>query len=361
MSGTSLDGVDAALASFRNGIPQLCASHFQPLPPPLRASLTQWSLSAEASLQTLGEVDVSLGELFADSALAVIAAAGLAPQQIHAIGSHGVTVRHSPESAIPFTLQLGDANRIAQITGITTVADFRRRDIAAGGQGAPLVPAFHQAVFANPDENRVALNIGGIANITVLPKNPELPVSGFDTGPGNTLLDYWAQQHLGQPVDKNGDWGATGHCHPQLLQQLLAEPYFSQTPPKSTGKELFCPNWLNSHLKTLKEPPSPVDVQATLAHLTARSIAQAVQKYAADTQRVLVCGGGVHNRQLLGLLREMLDCAVESTGLYGLDPDWVEAMAFAWLARQTLSGLPGNLPAVTGARQAVVLGAIYPG
>lgn len=361
MSGTSLDGIDAALVSFQAAPPQLIASHFQPLPPDLRQSLAEFSLAAEVSLQELGEIDARLGELFADCALVAISAAGLSPSQIRAIGSHGVTVRHSPESSTPFTLQLGDANRIAQITGITTVADFRRRDIAAGGHGAPLVPAFHRAVFATPDENRVVLNIGGIANITILPKDSSRAVTGFDTGPGNTLLDYWAQQHLGEPVDSDGAWGASGRCHQDLLARLLDEAYFGRNPPKSSGKELFSPAWLNSRLQTLTKQPEPADVQATLAHLTAQTIAQAIRLRAPETAKVLACGGGVHNRHLMKLLETMLDCPVESTGQYGLDPDWIEAMAFAWLARQTLLGLPGNLPEVTGAKHPVVLGAIYPG
>ncbi|TAN49496.1 MAG: anhydro-N-acetylmuramic acid kinase [Methylococcaceae bacterium] len=365
MCGTSLDGIDAALVSFHNEIPTLTASHFQALPSALRENLVHLSLSSEVSIATLGQVDAEVGELFAECALAVVRAAGLSPTHISAIGSHGITIRHAPEPPAPFTLQLGDANRIAEITGITTVADLRRRDIAAGGHGAPLVPAFHQAVLADSGENRVVLNIGGIANITVLPKDPNQAVIGFDTGPGNTLLDYWAQQHLGQPVDGDGAWSAGGHCLPALLEILLDEPYFNRAPPKSTGKELFSPDWLNRRLQKLGRQPSAVDVQTTLAHLTAHSIAQAVCDHAKDTERVLVCGGGVHNRHVMALLQDLLAyrgiSRVESTGLHGLEPDWVEAMAFAWLARRHLQGQPGNLPSVTGARHAVLLGAVYPG
>lgn len=361
MSGTSLDGVDAALVSFQTASPRLLASHFQPLPADLRQSLANLSLATDVSLQKLGETDARLGELLAECALKAIAAAGMNPSQIRAIGSHGVTVRHAPECDAPFTMQLGDANRIAHITGITTVADFRRRDIAAGGHGAPLVPAFHRAVFANPDENRVVLNIGGIANITVLPKNPHQATTGFDTGPGNTLLDHWAQRHLGQPVDRDGAWGASGQCDQTLLKLLMEEAYFERTPPKSTGKELFSPAWLQDKLETLAKQPTAADVQATLAHLTARTVAHAIKRHAPETERVLVCGGGVHNRHLMTLLADWLDCPVESTVKIGMDPDWIEAMAFAWLARQTLLGLPGNLPEVTGAKHPVVLGAVYPG
>lgn len=361
MSGTSLDGVDAVLACFDNSETTLLASHFTPLEQDLRDCLAQLSLTPDIPLQTLGQTDARLGELFAECALAVSTAAGLEPNQVRAIGSHGVTVRHAPECPAPFTLQLGDANRIAEITGITTVADFRRRDIAAGGHGAPLVPAFHKAVFAKPSENRVVLNIGGIANITLLPSNPGSGVTGFDTGPGNTLLDYWASLHLGKPVDSDGEWGAGGNCRSDLLEALLNDAYFQRKPPKSTGKELFSPEWLNKRLAERPPPPAPADVQATLANLTVQSIVQAINRHAPAIDRVLVCGGGAHNRQLMHLLRESLDCPVESTALHGYDPDWIEALAFAWLARQTLRGLPGNLPEVTGAKHPVVLGAIYPG
>lgn len=365
LCGTSLDGIDAALVSFHGETPTLTASRCRVLPPALRANLVDLSLNSEASIEMLGQVDAELGELFADCALAVVEAAGLTPAHVSAIGSHGITVRHAAEHPVPFTLQLGDANRIAEITGITTVADLRRRDIAAGGHGAPLVPAFHQAVLADPAENRVVLNIGGIANITVLPKDPEQAVIGFDTGPGNTLLDYWAQQHLGRPLDSDGAWGGGGHCLPALWEILLDEPYFQRAPPKSTGKELFSPDWLQRRLQKLDSQPAAVDVQATLARLTAHSIAQAVSRHAKGTERVLVCGGGVHNRHLMTLLQELLTepgtGRVESTDRHGMAPDWVEAMAFAWLARRRLQGRPGNLPSVTGARHPVVLGAVYPG
>jgi anhydro-N-acetylmuramic acid kinase len=367
ISGTSLDGLDAAVVAFHGDTPSLIGSYFKPLPPALREHLAQMSLASQWPAQTFGEVDALLGDCLAHCALAAIADTGLNPSNIRAIGSHGVTVRHSPDSTPAFTLQLGDANRIAAITGITTVADFRRRDVAVGGQGAPLVPAFHQAVFSHPAEHRAVLNIGGIANLTLLPPDPAQTVLGFDTGPGNTLLDSWAGRHLGEPVDMDGEWGRQGQCLPGLLERCLADDYFQRPPPKSTGKERFSPDWLQAQLDSLADAPQPADVQATLAHLTARSIGQALHRYAPATQRLLVCGGGVHNRLLLELLAQELSqpggqaCQVESTVAQGLDPDWIEAMAFAWLARQTLLGRPGNLPAATGAKRPVVLGAIYPG
>lgn len=361
MCGTSLDGVDAATVSFADGGPALAGRHFRPLPTELKQSLVRLSLDETVSLQTLGETDALLGELFADCAAAAIRDAGLQPSQIRAIGSHGITVRHSPHTCPAFTLQLGDAHRIAEITGIATVADFRRRDMAAGGQGAPLVPAFHRAVFHAPHEERAVLNLGGIANVTLLPDDPSEPLTGFDTGPGNTLLDYWAMRHLGYALDDGGHWAAGGQHDGTLLEGLMDEPYFRLPPPKSTGKELFSPDWLESHLQQVEPTPSPQDVQATLARLTVHTVIQDLRRFGPYTQRVLVCGGGVHNGHLMTLLRESLPCPVESTAVYGVDPDWVEAMAFAWLARQTLLGLPGNEPEVTGAERPVVLGALCPG
>jgi anhydro-N-acetylmuramic acid kinase len=279
---------------------------------------------------------------------------------VKAIGSHGLTVRHQASGAYPFSLQIGDPNRIAHITGITTVADFRRRDVAAGGQGAPLVPVFHAAAFRSAEENRVVLNLGGIANITVLPADPASPVIGFDAGPGNGLLDFWMQRHKGQNYDTGGAWAARGRVIPDLLRALRDEPYFSLPPPKSTGKELFNPSWLGGKIRDFAAT-EPVDVQATLAELTALSVAEAIGQYASETRRLLVCGGGTHNADLLGRLRLLVGCPVESTEKFGIAPDWVEAMAFAWLARQTLLGQPGNLMEVTGANTPVVLGGIYPG
>jgi anhydro-N-acetylmuramic acid kinase len=358
MSGTSLDGIDAALVRFEGENLFLEASHYHPFPADLRERLNALILSLSIGWDALGQLDAELGELFA-ACVATLLERHPPRAQVKAIGSHGLTVRHQPSGVHPFSLQIGDPNRIAQLTGITTVADFRRRDIAAGGQGAPLVPAFHAALFRGAAENRAVLNLGGIANLTVLPADSSKPVTGFDTGPGNTLLDFWMQRHGGQAYDAGGAWAAQGQVIPSLLQRLLDEPYFSAPPPKSTGKELFNPSWLEGKIRDFAAC-DPADVQATLAELTAVSAVRAIRQYAPDTGRLLVCGGGAHNADMLRRLRVHLGGVVESTESFGIAPDWVEAMAFAWLARQTLRGLPGNLISVTGAKSPVVLGGIYP-
>jgi len=358
MSGTSMDGIDAALVRFSGERVELLAARQHPWPAGLITAIRALAESGQATLDALGEVDAAAGEAFADAVQALLQQAGVSADAINAIGSHGQTLRHGPTAAHPYSLQIGDPSRIAQRTGITTVADFRRRDIAAGGQGAPLVPAFHQALLRLPGEDRVVLNIGGIANITLLPGDPGRHVAGYDTGPGNCLLDRWMALHRGAPYDSGGDWAAEGQLLPELLFRLLDDAYFRQPPPKSTGPEYFSLDWLR---RRLPEGLAAQDVQATLAGLTARSIADAIRADLPDCQRLLVCGGGVHNRRLMLLLDiELPDLQIESTAAHGLDPDWVEAMAFAWLARQTLAGLPGNLPAGTGAEAAVVLGAIHP-
>jgi anhydro-N-acetylmuramic acid kinase len=304
-----------------------------------------------------GELDVALGRLFAEAATAVLTAAGHPGSRIRAIGSHGQTVRHRPHTVHPFTRQLGNPSVIAERTGITTVADFRMRDMAAGGEGAPLVPAFHEWLFRAPGMNRAVVNIGGIANATWLPGDSAAAVIGFDTGPGNTLLDQWIARHRGEPCDRDGAWGAGGRVLNRLLAALLAEEYFTRPPPKSTGRELFHLDWLGRHLDGSE---SPVDVQATLAELTARTIALALRTLPAPVREIYLCGGGAHNRDLVARLGRQLDGAtVATTAALGLDPDWVEAVAFAWLAHQTLAGKPGNLPSVTGATREVVLGGIY--
>jgi anhydro-N-acetylmuramic acid kinase len=272
--------------------------------------------------------------------------------------AHGQTIHHAPEAPQPYSLQIGNPARIALRTGIEVIADFRRADIEAGGQGAPLVPAFHKSVFAERDEDRGVLNIGGIANVTILPCDPARAVTGFDTGPGNTLMDQWAQHHLGTDMDLDGNRARQGEVDKPLLQALLSDPWFRRFPPKSTGREHFNLSWLEASL--LERGTSPADVQATLCELTARSIADAVGQHAAGTRRLLVCGGGVHNSRLLERLSAFLPAlAVESTAAPGIDPDWVEAAAFAWLARRHLQGKAGNIPEVTGAARAVVLGARF--
>lgn len=365
MSGTSVDGVDAVVVEMdTQARPAILAARCLPMPPALRERILALSSPGDGEVDRLGVLDVELGRLFAGAALQVIADAGLQPRDVRAIGSHGQTVRHrAAHVATPFTLQIGDPNTIAELTGITTVADFRRRDIAAGGQGAPLVPAFHAAMFRLPDRDRVVANIGGMANLTVLPAaQGEAPVRGFDTGPGNVLMDAWHDLHRGSPVDHDGRWARGGRIDEALLDAMLADPFLATAPPKSTGREHFDLAWLQARLAGLGHPVAPRDVQATLVEFTARSVAEATLSWGTRSGDLFLCGGGAHN----GFLRERLAAAlpdhrVATTAELGIDPDMVEAMAFAWLASRTLAGLPGNLPAVTGASRPVVLGGIYPG
>lgn len=358
MSGTSLDGIDAALVDFSGQKIRLIDFHYQPFSAKLRQQIQQLSQPDTPVLLTcFGAIDVQLGLLLAEATLALLDKAKIPAEQINAIGSHGQTVYHAPEGKHGFSLQIGDPNRIAETTGITTICDFRRRDIANGGQGAPLVPAFHQAIFADPEKITTVLNIGGIANISMLDNNQVL---GFDTGPGNALMDYWCQLHQGKAYDANGDWASQGSMNSELLKHLLDDAYFELPPPKSTGKEYFSPAWLQQKLAAFPNCQA-VDIQATLCQLTVDSIGKAILKHAANSQQILVCGGGVHNRQLMAGLAQSLSIPIASTASYDIHPDHVEAMAFAWLAKQTLRHLPGNLCSVTGARAPAVLGGVYPG
>jgi anhydro-N-acetylmuramic acid kinase len=359
ISGTSADGIDAALVDFSEAAPRLLRARTYPLPGSLRELVLRVSQAdARVDLDELGELDTRLGHAFAEATNALLAEARVDAAQVRAIGSHGQTLRHRPQGAAPFTLQLGDANIIAEVTGIDTVADFRRRDVAAGGQGAPLVPAFHAATLANALEHRAVLNIGGIANLTLLPVNGA--VRGFDTGPGNGLMDAWCLRHREQPFDRAGAFASSGRPDEFLLARLLAEPWLSLPPPKSTGRDQFHLDWLQARIDAAVI--TPADVQATLARFTARTVADALRAQLPSCARLLVCGGGVHNPVLLRELSSFLPgVVVESTAEQGLDPDFVEAMAFAWLAREFLARRPGNLAAVTGARGPRVLGALFPG
>lgn len=360
ISGTSVDAVDAVLADCEFSPPRLLQCHRQPLAPDLRQALLAFNQPAGQELQRLARLDNAVARVFASAVTAVLDDAGLGPAAIAAIGSHGQTVCHAPDDPDPYTVQIGNPSLLAELTGITVVADFRRRDMAAGGQGAPLAPAFHEAFFRTPAADRAAVNIGGIANVTLLPADPTAAVIGFDTGPGNALLDGWAERHLGTPLDLDGAWAGRGQVLPELLDRLLAEPYFQRPPPKSTGREFFNLDWLDARLTT-SQAMAPADVQATLTALTAHSIATALMHYAPAIRELLVCGGGVHNPTLLAALQTRLaPVAVRSTAAFGVDPDYLEALGFAWLAHRTLSGQPGNLPSVTGARGARVLGGIYP-
>lgn len=367
MSGTSLDAADAALVEFApdpDTSAAIPATHALPLAPDLRGELLAFAQPrADIGLSRLGRLNQRLGDCFAQAALGVMAMAGATPTDIAAIGSHGQTVWHEPGSDIPFSMQLGSPSRIAARTGCPVTADFRNSDMAVGGQGAPLVPAFHRGLFACADSARIVVNIGGIANITLLPAGSDRDaarVAGLDTGPGNALMDNWIQTHLGHTMDANGRWAAGGSVHAPLLESMLQEPYLKRPPPKSTGREYFNLHWLQTHIDSLKDPPSTADVQATLCEYTARTIAMAVADYGPGDEEILVCGGGVRNTQLMTRLTALLaPRTVETTSSHGLNADWVEAAAFAWLAKRRLEGRPGNLPSVTGARCPAVLGAVY--
>ena len=356
ISGTSADGIDVALVSFEPSL-QLVAGRTYAWDAALRARLVELGQGGDTqSLDELGELDVRVAQCFADAAMALLDEAGIERTQVRALGSHGQTVRHRPEARFPFTWQLGDGNVIAERSGLTTVADFRRRDVAAGGHGAPLMPAFHAAMLASPDEDRAVLNLGGIGNFTLLPRDGA--VRGFDTGPANALLDAWCERHTGRAFDANGEFAASGRIDETLLARLISEPWFALPPPKSTGREQFHLSWVETKLSG---DEAPADVQATLLELSAATVADALRATQTTTRRVLVCGGGVHNPALMARIAAHLPgVAVESTVAHGLDPDFVEAMGFAWLARETLAGRPGNLPSVSGARGPRVLGAIYP-
>lgn len=362
MSGTSADAIDAALVEITaDQSLRLLATHAQPVAPETRTALEALMIPGDDEVDRAGQLDIALGHMFAEAALELLAQAGVQASTVRAIGSHGQTIRHRPGARFPFTRQIGNPATIAERTGITTVADFRARDMAAGGQGAPLAPAFHDWAFRSDATARVIVNIGGIANVTLLPARAAGVTTGFDTGPGNTLLDQWIRRHLGRQFDNDGAWAATGHVHHDLLAALLADPYFRVPPPKSSGREHFNLPWLERILAAGFGHVSPVDVQATLTALTARAIANAVERYSADAREIFTCGGGSHNRVLLQRLRDYLPGRhIDTTTALGLHPDWVEASAFAWLAHQTLAGRPGNLPSVTGASHPVVLGGIYP-
>lgn len=359
MSGTSADGIDAALVQFPpDGGCRFIHGHNHAWEGPIRDTLIALGQGGEpASLDALGQLDAAVGLAFAAAANQLLAEVGVERTRVRAIGSHGQTIRHRPLADPAFTWQIGDANRIAELTGITTVADFRRRDVAAGGHGAPLMPAFHLAMLGSTGEDRAVLNLGGIANLSLIARDGS--IRGFDTGPANALLDGWCQRHLGQPYDADGAFAARGRVDEVLLAKLRAEPWFALPPPRSTGREQFHLQWVEAHFDGT--PPAPADVQATLLELTAATVADALLAHLPDVRQVLVCGGGVRNPRLLQRLQARLPgVRVGSSADHGLDPDYMEAMGFAWLAQQTLAGRPGNLPSVSGARGPRILGAIHP-
>lgn len=353
MSGTSLDGVDAVVLQFEGDACHVAHTHSLPYSRDLRDRLLELHISSFNELEFSAVAGNVLALLYAEAVSQLLEKANLHPADIQAIGCHGQTIRHRPD--LEFTLQIGNPALLAELSEIDVVADFRSRDIAAGGQGAPLVPAFHQFVFSHPQVVRTIVNIGGIANLSYLPIHGN--VTGFDSGPGNMLMDAWVQLHLNQPYDESGRWAEQGEIIEALLTSLLSHPYFQTLPPKSTGRDLFSLSWLQGYLQTGYEA---VDVQRTLLEFTARSVADAIHQHCAGTEELYLCGGGAYNAHLAQRLQLLLGAAkVGLTDELGIPATWVEAAAFAWLARQTMHHLPGNLPAVTGAKGPRVLGAVY--
>ena len=353
-----MDAIDAALVEFDTQT--LRVVHYQQFPIAVEIQATIRAANSTLSIKDLTRLDVIMGELFAAAVLELLESAKVDRQAITAIGSHGQTILHLPESDYPRTLQIGDPGIIAAKSGITTVADFRRNDIAAGGQGAPLAPAFHAWRFRSHDTTRVVLNLGGMANITILPTDENQDIIGFDTGPGNNLMDAWSQQHINKSYDIDGHWAAEGSCNKELLDNLMNHPYIALAPPKSTGKDDFNLPWLVEQLGALNMNISDADVQRTLLELSAQSISAAIDLHGQDASELLVCGGGVHNPLLMQRLSVLLPkLEIVSTERYGIHPDAVEAIAFAWLAKCRLDKVPGNIPSVTGAERPVMLGAIY--
>lgn len=348
MSGTSADGIDACLAEIDDQHIRTLAHHFCPYPSSLKISIEQLFTPTHNEIDRLGELNIELAEHYAQAVKALLEKSGESARDIQAIGNHGQTVRHRPNAKRPFTLQLGCATRLAILTQIPVISDFRTADMALGGQGAPLVPAFHRAIFGSQEQNRAIVNIGGIANITLLNKNGD--VTGWDTGPGNGLMDAWIQQQKQQPYDHNGEWAASGQANLTALDTLLKHPYFDRRAPKSTGKEEFTLEWVLANVPRMP----PEDLQATLLMLTCKSIEFAL----ANTQieSLYVCGGGALNGQLMASLDALVAAPVQTTQILGVEPMHVEALAFAWLAYRFEHNLPGNLPCVTGAARETVLG-----
>lgn len=354
MSGTSLDGIDAVLADLGGQQPQLLGRHYLPFDAALKEELLALHYPGHDELHRTQLAGNRLAALYAMAVKRLLELSGISPAQVRAIGCHGQTIRHRPEHG--YTLQIGNMALLAELSGIAVVGDFRSRDIAAGGQGAPLVPAFHDRLLRHASIHRAIVNIGGIANLTDLP--PQAATSGFDCGPGNLLMDAWCLSHTGKAYDEGGAWAASGNVLPELLEHMLAEPFFALAPPKSSGRDLFNMGWLQERLRGNE---AAQDVQATLLELTCRSIAQAVELHCGGAKEIYLCGGGAHNQALRHRLAALLSGrTIGITDDLGVSGDYLEALAFAWLAQQALHNNPGNLPAVTGARHPCVLGAIYP-
>ncbi len=359
MSGTSMDAIDAAVVDCSESTTKLIATYSYPIDHDLHDLLLHLSLPCQDDLNLAGKASIQVGEIFAQAVNKLLQTANLTSTDIKAIGSHGQTIRHYPNESPPFTIQIGDPNIIASRTNITTVSDFRRKDIANGGQGAPLTPAFHKSLLQQhkTPSDAIFLNIGGIANATIITENVLL---GFDTGPGNALLDVWTRKHKQNELDDHGDWAATGNINQTLLNSLLSEPFFKLPHPKSTGKELFNLEWIQRNLDNTNETIPAENVQATLVELTAETIAQSIKKQMQKPCDIFVCGGGIHNNFLMQRIKSKLaDFSINSTKALGIDPDWVEAMAFAWFAKQTMNKNPIDLCLITGAKKPAILGGIY--
>jgi len=355
MSGTSLDGLDIALIE-QHEQPRLLATHYIPMPADLRQALLALCASGPDEIARAALAENRWATLAAEGINHLLGEQGLQADAIRAIGSHGQTIRHEPARC--FTVQIGNPALLAELTGICVVGDFRRRDVAAGGQGAPLVPAFHEALFGHIGQRLAVLNVGGFSNLSLIEQDQ--PVHGFDCGPGNVLMDAWIERKRGQAYDADGSWAASGTPQTDLLNSLLSDPFFAGSGPKSTGREVFNLPWLDGHLAQLPQYRDE-DVQATLLELTARSIVDSLHQAQQGTEALLVCGGGARNGALMARLATLLPAAqVASTAAHGVDPDWVEGMAFAWLAHCCLEGIPANRPSVTAAKGLRVLGAIYP-
>lgn len=353
MSGTSMDGIDAALVDFSLQHPVLVGTHSHAWPDDILQALIAARDMPDNALDTLSSLDKQTADIFADACSELLKSTSHTPEEIIAIGNHGQTIRHRPDIDKPFSLQIGNASRLAALTGIDVISDFRTADINAGGQGAPLAPAFHQAVFQCNDSNRVIVNIGGISNITILPAGKNSMVTGFDCGPGNTLMDAWIAQHQQRSYDADGALASSGKTNAGMLARLLMDDYFQLAPPKSTGFEYFNLAWL-SHF--IENTMASADVQSTLCDLTATSIIRAINQYAPDNEEIYICGGGVHNKELMRRLQTLTKSPLTTTEELGVHPDWVEAMTFAWLAYRNTHRQTGNLPSVTGATKAIILG-----
>ena len=361
ISGTSMDAIDAALVDIEGTAVSLTACAEFPYPAALKGRLERLVRTRAAAIDEIGSLHTALGQSFANAALRLLADTGVEPAQVKALGSHGQTIGHRIVGSTPYTLQIGDPHVIALRTGIRTVADFRAMDVAAGGQGAPLVPGFHRHVFRRDDRDVAVVNIGGIANVTLLRADPAMPLIGFDCGPGNTLMDVWIDRHRSLPFDDEGAWAASGTPDDALLQVMMSDDYFAQPAPKSTGREAFHLEWLDRQLASLNRVLAPADVQATLARLTVVGIISAIDAQLPNCREVLVCGGGARNQTLMQLLRDSAGSGrtVLTTDQRGWPSGAIEACTFAWLASRRLAHLPGNVPSVTGASAAVLLGAVY--